>query len=601
MSETAKIPAREEINPALTWAIEDLIPSDEAFQIELEKLTEYGGSLASFQGALKNSATTLLSFFKLYDEASLQLDKVYGYAERKSDEDTRNSHYQGFASQAASALVALESSVSFLEPEILELPEEALESFYQQEPELSTYKRAITEIRRKKDHILSQKEETLLAMAGEIARTPDTVYSYFNNADLTFPSICGKDGMKYEVTHGSFIPLMENPDRAVRKSAFESLYHTYQGMKNTAAGLLDAQVKQLRFFAKARRYSTALEASLDQTNVPVSVYHNLIQTVHENMDYMHRYVSLRKKLLKTEELHMYDLYAPIVPEANVKVPFETAKENVRKAVAPLGKAYSAILTEGFDHRWIDVYENTGKRSGAYSAGHKVHPFVLLNYKDTLDSEFTLAHEMGHAIHSYLSNQRQPAIDADYVIFVAEVASTCNEALLMQYLLKEQHDPQIRAYLINHFLEQFRTTLYRQTMFAEFERSIHEMADRGESLTADTLCELYYKLNKEYYGPDIVVDEEIAIEWARIPHFYYNYYVFQYATGFSAAIALSQRILTQGEPAVKDYLEFLSGGCSKDPITLLKGAGVDMTSPEPVRQALKLFGELINEMEAILVS
>ena len=387
-------------------------------------------------------------------------------------------------------------------------------------------------------------------------------------------------------------------DRELRKSAYESLYHGFADYKNTLAAVLNTQGKKLKFFADARKYPSTLDAALDVTNVPTSVYTNLIEAVHQNMDKMHRYVRLRKKLLGVDELHFYDVYTALVDGVDKHIPFSEAKQTVYDALAPLGEDYRAILKKGFESRWIDVYQNVGKRSGAYSAGAAVHPFVLLNYTGTLDSQFTLAHEMGHALHSYYSNKHQNPIDADYVIFVAEVASTCNEALLMQYLLGKTTDKKERAYLINHFLDQFKGTLYRQTMFAEFELNIGRMAQQGKTLTADVLCAEYRRLNEMYFGPDMVVDDEIAMEWARIPHFYYNYYVFQYATGYSAAIALSRRILREGESAVKDYFGFLSGGCSKSPIDLLKGAGVDMTSPEPVDQALQLFGELLDEMEKL---
>lgn len=438
-----------------------------------------------------------------------------------------------------------------------------------------------------------------MALTGEMAGSPDNIFSMFNDADLKFPDAVDKDGNTHQVTHGSYIPLMHSNDRVLRKSAFDSLYGVYEDFKNTSAAVLASQVKCLTFRARARNYDSTLQAALDGNEVPVEVYKQLIEAVHENMGHMYRYVKLRKKLLGVDELHAYDLYAPIVSDIEVKIPFEQAKQEVFDSLAPMGEDYRAIFKEGIDNCWIDVYENEGKRSGAYSAGAKVHPYVLLNHKDTLDSEFTLAHEMGHAIHSYLSNKNQPVVYSDYVIFVAEVASTCNESLLMQHLLKITTDKKRRAYLINYFLEQFRTTLYRQTMFAEFELMINEKAENGESLTADVLCELYRKLNLLYYGEDIVIDSQLDMEWARIPHFYYNYYVYQYATGFSAAIALSRRILKEGAPAVKDYIGFLSGGCSKDPISLLKGAGVDMTSTKPVTEALTLFGELLDEMEELM--
>ena len=416
---------------------------------------------------------------------------------------------------------------------------------------------------------------------------------------MKFADAIDSTGEKHPLTQGTFIACEESADRELRKSAYENLYDGFSDFKNTAAGLLDAQNKQLKFFAEARKYGSAFEASLDATNVPTSVYLNLIEAVHKNLDKMHRYVRLRKKLLGVDELHFYDIYTPLVKDVDKRIPYAQAKETIYDALAPLGGDYRAILREGFENRWIDVYQNEGKRSGAYSAGAAVHPYVLMNYTGTLDSQFTLAHEMGHALHSYLSNKHQNPIDASYVIFVAEVASTCNEALLMEHLLARTTDKKERAYLINHFLDQFKGTIYRQTMFAEFELNIGKMVAVGKTLTADVLSKEYRRLNELYYGPDMIVDDRIAVEWARIPHFYYDYYVFQYATGYSAAIALSRRILNEGETAVRDYIGFLSGGCSKSPIDLLKGAGVDMTSAEPVDQALALFGELLDEMEALM--
>ena len=395
--------------------------------------------------------------------------------------------------------------------------------------------------------------------------------------------------------------LEESADRVLRKDAYEKYYHTYQSFQNTSAATMNAQNKQLKFFAEARNYPTAFEAALDKTNVPTSVYLNLIETVHQNLDKMHRYVRLRKKLLGVDELHFYDIYTPLLKDVDKKIPFDQAKQTVYDALAPMGEDYRKILKEGFDNRWIDVYQNVGKRGGAYSAGAAVHPYVLLNYSGTLDSQFTLAHEMGHALHSYHSNMTQNPIDADYVIFVAEVASTCNEALLMEHLLGKTTDKRERAYLINHFLDQFKGTIYRQTMFAEFELNIGKLVAQGQTLTAEVLNAEYKRLNELYYGPDMVVDDEIAVEWSRIPHFYYNYYVFQYATGYSAAIALSRRILDLGPEAVKDYKGFLCGGCSKSPIDLLKGAGVDMTSPKPISDALQLFDRLLDEMEQLCLN
>ena len=594
-----KIPVRSEADPKYTWALEDVYANNDVWKADLEKARALPAQLAAYKGHLGDSAQKLLEFLQLGDGISVLFDSLYGYAQRRSDEDTANSLYQGMTSQAMSAMVAVDAASSFETPELLAIPDDKLEQFYQEEPALETYRLALTRIRSKLAHILSDAEEKLLAAAGEMSQAPDSVYSVFADADLKFPSATDKDGHSHPVTHGTYIPLMHSADRVLRKSAFASLYSVYGQFRNTAAALLSAQVKQLKFYADARKYDSTLQASLDGNYVPTEVYTNLISAVHENMAPMYRYVDLRRKLLGVDELHMYDLYTPIVSDVDVNIPYEEAKQTVYDALACMGDDYRAILKEGFDNRWIDVYENVGKCSGAYSAGLRKHPYVLLNYSGTLDSMFTLAHEMGHAIHSYLSNKHQPVAYSNYSIFVAEVASTCNEALLMQHLLKTTKDKKRRAYLINYFLEQFRTTLYRQTMFAEFELEINRRNERGESLTAESLNALYHELNHQYFGDDIVIDKEIDLEWARIPHFYYDYYVYQYATGYSAAIALSRRILKEGAPAVKDYIHFLSGGCSTDPISLLRGAGVDMASTAPIHEALQLFDELITEMEQLM--
>lgn len=591
-----RIPKRSEVPEQFKWALEDIYATDEKWAEDLQKLKAMSERIAAFKGRLSESADTLYDFMQLSDEISVLCDSLGNYAQRRSDEDTANAKYQGFLGQLMNAYVAVNSAGSFETPEIISIEEDKLQKFYEDKPELKLYKRALDKLRRKKAHILSEAEEKILALTGEMGQSPENIYSMFSDADLRFPDAVDKDGKAHQVTHGSYIPLVQSEDRVLRKSAFESMYGTFDKFKNTCAATLSAQIKAVNFYAKARRYDSSLEAALDGTEVPVSVYKNLIEAVHDNMHYMYDYVALRKKLLGVDELHFYDLYTPVVPDADMKITFEEAKETVLKALAPMGEDYLAILKEGFENRWIDVYENEGKTSGAYSAGARVHPYVLLNHKDTLNCMFTLAHEMGHAIHSYLSNKNQPVVYSDYVIFVAEVASTCNEALLMQYLLKNTEDKKQRAYLINYFLEQFRTTLYRQTMFAEFELKINEMVAAGESLTAEGLNELYGELNKLYFGDGIVLDDEIKLEWARIPHFYYDYYVYQYATGYSAAIALSQRILKYGEPAVKDYIGFLKGGCSTDPISLLKGAGVDMATTQPINEALAMFGELVKEME-----
>lgn len=599
MEQVKKIPARSEIPAEDKWAIEDLFVSDEAWEQELATLEQASAAMAAYEGRLAESAKTLYEYLQQVEQVDVKADRLGNYCFRRSDEDTRDSDAQAMSGKYMAAVVALSAASSFATPEIMAIDEQTLQSFYASCPELERYRRYLTDLRRRKAHTLSSQEERLLAAAGEMAQAPDTIYGSFADADISFTDAVDGEGNRHPLTQGTFVSLEESQDRVLRRSAYENLYDGFAGFKNTAAALLNAQNKQLKFFADARKYDNALDASLDATNVPTAVYHNLIDAVHQNMDKMHRYVRLRKKLLGVDELHFYDVYTPLMAEVDRRIPYAEAKQTVYDALAPLGKEYQAILKEGFENRWIDVYQNQGKRSGAYSAGAKVHPFVLLNYTGTLDSQFTLAHEMGHAIHSYLSNRTQNPIDSDYVIFVAEVASTCNEALLMQHLLSKTQDKKERAYLINHFLDQFKGTIYRQTMFAEFERNIGQMTAQGKTLTAQVLCDEYKRLNELYYGPDMVVDDRIAMEWARIPHFYYNYYVFQYATGYSAAIALSNRILKEGESAVKDYLNFLSGGCSKSPIDLLKGAGVDMTSPDPVNQALELFGQLLDEMEALV--
>ena len=590
---------RSDIPVEDTWALEDIYPTDEAWEQELATLEADKGVLTAYAGRLGESGQTLFAYLQQMEKTNEKASSLANYALRRSDEDTRNATYQAMTGRFMSVAVGLDTACSFETPEIMAISDETLEAFYVECPELERFRRYLTDLRRRKAHILSAAEEKLMAAAGEMSQTPINTFNSFINADLKFPDAVDGEGKQRPLSQGTFITYQENADRALRKSSYENLYGTLKNFRNTAASLLNAQAKQLQFFADARGYGSAMEASLDLNNVPVNVYTNLIDTVHANLDKMHRYVRLRKKLLGVEELHFYDVYAQLVPGSDAKIPFADAKQTVYDALAPLGEGYRAVLKEAFDNRWIDVYENEGKRAGAYAAGIPVHPFVLLNYTGTLDAQFTLAHEMGHALHSYLSAKYQNHIDSQYVIFVAEVASTCNEALLMEYLLSKTTDKKARAALINHFLEQFKGTLYRQTMFAEFEMNIGKMAGEGQTLTAEALSAEYRRLNELYFGPNMVVDEQIAVEWARIPHFYFDYYVFQYATGYSAAIALSKRILTEGESAVKDYLNFLSSGCSKSPIDLLKGAGVDMTSPTPVNQALDLFGRLLDEMEALM--
>lgn len=588
--------SREEIDEQYRWDLSSIFESDEAFLAALEEARKLPPRFASFQGKISASAADLLAYLKLDDEAGLILTKLANYAERKSDEDTRESRYQDYSSQVMTLWVSLSSASSWFTSELLSLSEQEMEGFYSQEPELELYRRCLDVIFSRREHVLSPAEEKLLAAAGDMANQPDNIFSLLNDADLTFPDAHDAKGAAHPVTHGSYIPLMMSADRTLRESAYESLYSSYRQFRNTFAATLGAQNKQLKFFAEARRYESALEAALSANEVPTQVYTNLIETVHNNMDAMYKYVALRKELLDVDELRFSDLYVPIVDDVELTFTYEEACDIILEALRPMGENYLALVRRGLFERWIDVYETPGKRSGAYSAGgYGMHPVILLNFQGKLDDVFTLIHEMGHSIHTYLSCANQPVCYSDYVIFVAEVASTCNEALLTRYLLDHAKNERERVYFLNHFLEQFRATLYRQTMFAEFELKVAELTAQGAGITADALCGIYKELNAQYFGDGIALDENIALEWARIPHFYYRFYVYQYATGFAAAIALSQRILDLGEQGREDYLGFLKGGSSKPPIDLLRGAGVDMLSPEPVEDALKLFDEMVDEM------
>ena len=598
--ETRKILKREQVPTEYTWNLEDMYKSPADWDRDAEKAAALPTEIAAFQGHLADKAATLLSWYQKSDEISLLVEQLMGYASLAADQDLGNNINQARNGKILGLYVALQSASAFADTEIMDIPDAKLEQFYKDAPELECYRHAIDLVRRKKAHTLSAAEEQLLAATREMAEGPASIGSIFRNADLKFPSVKDSQGTSHDLTQGTFISLMENEDRVLRKTAFETFYATWKSHESLSATILDAHTKQQHFYAKARKYSNNLEAALDETQVPTNVYYNLIDTVHKHMPSMYRYMALRKKLLGVDTLHMYDLYNSIVPDADETITFEQAKEAVFEAIRPLGADYSKVVKEAYENRWLDVYENEGKRSGAYSSGgSRPHPYILLNHQDNLNSQFTLIHETGHTMHSYLSMQNQPVIYSDYVIFVAEVASTCNEVLMMKNLLSKTSDSKKRAYLLNYFMEQFRTTLYRQTMFAEFELQINEIVEKGDTLTSDSLNQIYYDLNKLYYGADMVIDPEIASEWARIPHFFYNYYVYQYATGFSAAIALATKILTEGEPAVQNYLEFLSSGSSTDPISLLKIAGVDMSSPAPIEDALNQFDELITEMEKLL--
>ncbi|WP_416197610.1 MAG: oligoendopeptidase F [Sporanaerobacter sp.] len=598
--EKNRILEREEIDVKYKWDLESMYENDQLWEEDFKKAQELAEKITEYEGRTVESSATLLEVLKLRDELFRLTENVVVYARMRSDEDSRNSTYQALADRGMSLAAQIEEKASFIIPEILSLQESDLKRYLEEEEGLRIYAHYLEKVFGKKEHILSKEEEALLAQMGEVANSPENIFSMLSDADIKFPIIKDENGNDVEITHGNFIPLMESKDRRVRKDAFEGLYHTYKGFENTFAATLNGCVKKNIFYAKARNYDSSIEAALDQNNIPVSVYDNLVESVNNNLDSMHKYMEIRKKALGLDELHMYDLYTPIVKDVDIKVPFEEAKDIVAKGLEPLGEDYIKILKEGFNTRWIDVYENRGKRSGAYSSGtYDSKPFVLLNYHETLDNIFTTAHEMGHSMHSYFSKTTQPYIYGGYSIFLAEIASTTNECLLMDYMLKNVKDDSEKLYLLNHYLEQFRTTVYRQTMFAEFERDIHRYVENGGALTASYLNDTYKKLNEKYYGKEMVVDDEIASEWARIPHFYYNYYVFQYSTGFSSAVSLSQQILKDGKAAVDRYIGFLKSGDSDYPINVLKKAGVDMTTSEPVDSALKLFGQLVDEMSKLI--
>lgn len=596
--EQQKIPSRQEVDKSLKWKIEDLYTDDEQWKKGYEELKHSLTKFPDFRGKLSQSSDMLLKCLTFSDEVSQLAEKVFVYATMKFHEDTSNNFYQGLADQAQSIMVQLSSVSAFIIPEILSIDEAKLKEFINNNNGLKLYTQFINNLIRQKPHILSAELEELLAQAGDVMDAADNIFSMINDADIKFPDIKGEDGKEVELTKGRYTRFLESNDRKVRKEAFDALYETYLKQKNTLAATFNASVKKDCFVAKVRNYSSALKSALDSTNIPVEVYDNLLSTVHKNLNLMHRYVSIRKKALGVDELHMYDLYTPIVKDVKMEIPFEQAKLEVEKGLQPMGKEYITLLNKGFNEGWIDVVENKGKRSGAYSWGaYGTHPYVLLNYQNNLNYVFTLAHEMGHALHSYYSDANQPYVYAGYKIFVAEVASTVNESLLMDYMIKTSTDKTQKAYLINYFLEQFRGTLFRQTMFAEFEKITHELVEKGEALTVNVLCSIYHKLNEQYFGNDIVIDDYIDIEWARIPHFYNAFYVYQYATGYSAAIALSQNILNNN--GVNNYLSFLKGGSSDYPINLLKIAGVDMATPEPIEKAMKVFENLLNQIEELL--
>ncbi|MDG5789131.1 oligoendopeptidase F [Evansella sp. AB-P1] len=599
-SQSTALPKREEIPEDLTWNLEDIYETNDDWETEFSEIKEMLPKLKEYKGELGKSGVTLYELLQYQDEISKKLGKLYTYAHMRYDQDTTNSYYQGLNDRASQLLSQVQHAASFVTPELLAIPEETIVSFLKDTPELKLYEHVLEQLNYQRPHVLSEKEESILAQVSEVTDSPSNTFGMLNNADMKFPSVKDEDGNEIEVTHGRYLRFLESDDRRVREDAFKAVYETYEKYKNTFASTVGGNVKKNIFNANVRNFDSARQAALSKNHIPEVVYDQLVSTVNDHLHLLHRYVKLRKKVLGVQELHMYDLYTPLVKEVEMKIPYNEAKELVLNGVEPLGEEYASIVKEGLTNRWVDVEENVGKRSGAYSSGaFGTMPYILMNWQDNVNNLFTLTHEFGHSVHSYYTRKHQPYPYANYSIFVAEVASTCNEALLNDHLLKVTEDKQKRLYLLNHFLEGFRGTVFRQTMFAEFEQLMHEKASNGEPLTPELLSNMYYELNKKYFGDDIVIDEEIALEWARIPHFYYNFYVYQYATGYSAATALAKQILEEGEPAVKRYLDFLKAGSSDYPIEVLKKAGVDMTSPEPIKQALQVFEETLTELEELL--
>ncbi len=588
---------RSEVAPEHCWNLNDMFADQQAWDKAYDELKAMLPEADKLKGKL-STAQAVKEAFELEDRVSMQIERLYVYAHMHQDEDTTNPTYQALTQKAKKLSVDVSQALSFVTPEIVSLSDEELEQLLEA-PELQAYRFTLQEMKREKAHILTEAEEALLAQVGNLSQAPQTIFGMLNNADLKFPSIIDENGNEVELTHGRYVQFLESPHREVRESAFKAMYSTYARQKNTIAATLTANVNKNMFYSRVRKYPSVLEMSLYGDNIPKDVYTNLIDTIHESLPIMHRYMELRKKLLGVDELHMYDLFAPLVEEFNMDITYEQAKQIVADGLKPLGEDYLNSLNKGYNEGWIDVYENEGKRTGAYSWGaYGTHPYVLLNHKDNLNSMFTLAHEMGHALHSYYSDNALSYRDAQYTIFLAEVASTTNEALLMDYLLKKSTDPKEKMYLLTYYADQFRTTVFRQTMFAEFEMIVHARSEAGESLTPQDLSQIYYDLNVKYHGEGMTVDQDIEMEWARIPHFYNSFYVYKYATGFSAATSFSKQILEEGQPAVDRYLGFLKSGGSDYSINILAKAGVDMSTPEPIREAMSVFESLISEMEQL---
>lgn len=579
-----------------TWKTEDIFKDEAAFLACLDTCKELGNKLCDYDGKL-DDASNLLSFLKGYEKLTCLLDDCLGYASLLSDQDTADAHHQELKGKANALAVEIFTKLSFSDVQIMHI--ENLESFYISEPILERYRVYLEEVCRLKEHVLSETEEKLMASSSLMQDTPYSIFGMLNNADLKFEDAIDSKGNKHTLTTGTFIHMLEQEDEVLRESAYRNFYAGYGSMIHTLAACLNGQTNQLKFNSTARKYASSLECAVDANNVSPRVYEQLIETVHKNIHVLHKYMRVRKEVMKKDKLHMYDLYVPMVNECNVPVSFEQAKEDVLHSIQLYGTEYAKVYERGLNSRWIDVYENEGKRSGAYSCGVPCHPFVLLNHTDTLRSEFTLAHEMGHAMHSYMSFKHQPFINSDYKIFVAEVASTCNEALLMHYLLERTTDKKERAYLINYLLEQYRGTMYRQAMLAEFEMLINEEVSKNNTLSAELLNKINHDLNAFYYGEDVIVDAPIDLEWAKIPHLYMNFYLYQYATSFCASMAISQKLLKGNPEDIENYLNFLKGGCSKSPIDLLKMAGVNMTSPQPIHDAICQFDKLVDEFDELI--
>lgn len=602
MTNTEKHLKRADVPEASTWDLTAIFPTDAAFEKELDELAGAVPFIRALQGTIGSSSQALLKGIEEVLEINQKLERVYVYSHLKNDQDTSDSLYQNLHDKALSILTSVSEATSWFEPEIMEIPEDELEKYLAENDKLKPYAHLLDSLTSAREHVLTAREEELLAGAGEIFAAPSKTFSVLNNADMTFPKVKNEEGQEVQLTHGLYGKLMESPDREVREGAFKALYKTYDGLKNTFATTLSTNVKAHNYKAKVHKYESARAAALANNHIPESVYDTLLDVVNEHLPLLHRYVDLRKDLLGVEELHMYDMYTPLTGEAPIKYSIEAAMEETLKGLQPLGEDYLAILQEAFDNRWIDWLENEGKRSGAYSSGaYDTNPYILMNWQDSLNQLYTLVHELGHSVHSYLTRKSQPYVYGDYSIFLAEIASTTNENILTDYLLKTQTDPKVRIYILNHYLDGFKGTIFRQTQFAEFEHYIHQKALEGVPLTQDFMTSYYAELNAKYYGPSVEKDPEIGIEWTRIPHFYYNYYVYQYATGFSAATALAKRIVEGEEGALEKYLSYLKAGNSDYPIEVMKKAGVDMTQSAYIEDAMKVFEERLNELEQLIAA